>query len=468
MITLRNRAVLAGAAGLVLAAAAAAQPVLSNSCRTWLFRNNTGAAADDIHIVFNGLGAGVTFVLENVVLPPVTSPNCPGYTWACGGGPVMDIFFAPGPIGPGQWVAVSVSTTGGFATLNAAAPPRWNFTPGGVGVVAEVFDPPTLVVSEVSTGAVDWIELANYGPSIDIGGYRVDVYEDPGSISTIFTFPTPYVLLTCHRIVLTDSAAAPVLGCALATSIVVPNIPFNLTKEGAVYVVAPPAVAGGAQRPVDGMAFGYFRDNALFHPDFPLPDAVQNYTDDDANEEQVTLYRMESCLRFAADSWHNLQVPYTILGPGGSEAHTSSATPGCPNPGECLTPFSCPGTKALTLRVSKCPLVVHVDGATPGAEVFIMLSTDLHATQSSGTLGGLNTGSSLLYTLFTDCFTAPVFRGPANLASPCGASARVFERNFGYLPGLPICLEISAYSLVRGQGGGAPDVQMLSNVVRIP
>jgi hypothetical protein len=137
------------------------------------------------------------------------------------------------------------------------------------------------------------------------------------------------------------------------------------------------------------------------------------------------------------------------------------------NPGECMSFFGCSGPPGLTLRVSKCPLIIHVDGAVPGSEVFVLASTDVRETQSSGILGGLNPFSFLLYSLFTSNFSPPIFREVAVLPSPC-PNAAAKETNFGFPPGLNLCVEVSALGLVRGEGAGAAIVPMVSNVVRVP
>ncbi len=461
-------------AAIVLAGTAPAQ-LLTKNCRTWCFQNNTPGFVDDLRLVFGPLpgGAGGPYILENVVLPPPSvtgGPVCPQYSWNCGGGPVMLINFAFPGVDTGQWVAVTVSSPAGIFPLVDA---QWNFIPGP-GTPAVVYEPPHLVLNEISTGLADWIEIYNLGPSISVGGIRVEVREDPGTTIALYTFPAATVIPTCGRVVLTDSATAPTLaacpGLGLPGSTIVTGaIPWNLADQGAVYLIAPPAAAGGSERPVDSLAFGYFQPVSNRHPDFPVSSPIQNYTDEtNPTNDQVTLYRMDTCLRFDADSWHNQQVPATILLGGVSTAPISSATPGCPNPGECTTYWSCPGPTALTLRVAKCPLAVHVDGAVPGTTVFVLASTDLRGTQSSGTLGGLNPFSNLLFAIFLGGFPAP-FSGVAAMPSICGTPTTAsYEINFGFVPGLTECVEVAAYGVVQGAGAGAAIVPMLSNVVRVP
>ena len=183
----------------------------------------------------------------------------------------------------------------------------------------------------------------------------------------------------------------------------------------------------------------------------PAPDTIQSYCENPGGSfnEHHSVYRMDTCLRFDPDGWNNQFQPDRVMGTGTSGAPDVAVTLGRPNPGQCTLG----GPPSVTLRISRCPVVIGVDGVTMGSPIYLFASDVFGPTQASGNVLGLHM-SPLLFGIL-----AGPIAGVANLPGTCTSGA--YEVPIGNLP--PLCLEFSAIGLADTASGASA---VVSNVVR--
>ena len=137
--------------------------------------------------------------------------------WDCSGATTYDVFF--GEVNPPvSRVANDISSKQHIVTVTTGKKYFWRVeaASGGTIIKSKVFyfetvaAHPTVLINEIETGTVDWIEFYNPGSSVVyIGGYQCTIYsKSKSSPDGTFTFDTYLLLKPGETIVFHDTTAS--------------------------------------------------------------------------------------------------------------------------------------------------------------------------------------------------------------------------------------------------------------------